>query len=537
MNMPKTPFSTRLSGLEKETELRLRSIFQWKKKRPPVVLFVLTALVVLLCFSLFSCVAEEPEQDEQNPIAENTFSPDEPAEETPAGKNPLVEQGTKTESSVEYERYKEQITDTLSKIGSTHVKSALLDGDTILVPGMRFATIAEGYRNNLVLVDGDGRLLEGDPDRDQSVVKTYENENVTIKTVAFTENAVLYDGKIPTDIGVEYIESILVKNDQVTTLICGLKIGDPSPFGAGDEGEFEYSGRPAMRYSYRDNVLTGLYAYCGMDLMSYQTYADMPDLQLTYDENGFVNGTKLRSESAKQEVLNYAQALLAEENFRIWCWLSNGSGPLSVSMDGQENAILKLLSGYQWQQVTEKDPEREGVWAPGDWNMWLGGDLSSKIDITTYGEYIDIMIPVNGSQPLTYTAEGVSELPERLADLYPGPEIRFHLVDVPNSAVTSGEEIAAVWAEGFEQLYMESGHIKDFELRKLATLRFVQEGQVDSGYSRHILVNFAVKPADLSDPYWRRNPPDDDGWVVFRDDLTLSMRLDEDGMWRCDWIM
>ena len=69
MNAPKTPFSTCLSGSAKETELRLRSIFQWKKKRPPVVLFVLTALAVLLCFGLVSCESEEPPQEEA-PMAE-----------------------------------------------------------------------------------------------------------------------------------------------------------------------------------------------------------------------------------------------------------------------------------------------------------------------------------------------------------------------------------------------------------------------------------------------------------------------------------
>ena len=42
MNNPRTPFSTRLSGSAKETELRIRNIVQWKKKRPPVALFVLT---------------------------------------------------------------------------------------------------------------------------------------------------------------------------------------------------------------------------------------------------------------------------------------------------------------------------------------------------------------------------------------------------------------------------------------------------------------------------------------------------------------
>ena len=45
--IPNTPFSTHLSGSAKETELRLRSIFQWKKKRPPVVLLILAAVLLL----------------------------------------------------------------------------------------------------------------------------------------------------------------------------------------------------------------------------------------------------------------------------------------------------------------------------------------------------------------------------------------------------------------------------------------------------------------------------------------------------------
>ena len=71
--MPKSPFTTRLSGSAKETELRIRSIFQWKKKRPPVVLFVLTALVVLLCFGLVSCETAQPQpQQEEPPVVDTT---------------------------------------------------------------------------------------------------------------------------------------------------------------------------------------------------------------------------------------------------------------------------------------------------------------------------------------------------------------------------------------------------------------------------------------------------------------------------------
>lgn len=57
--IPKTPFATRLSGSAKETQLRLRSIFQWQKKRPPVWLFTLIVLVIFSCIGLVSCQQEE----------------------------------------------------------------------------------------------------------------------------------------------------------------------------------------------------------------------------------------------------------------------------------------------------------------------------------------------------------------------------------------------------------------------------------------------------------------------------------------------
>lgn len=60
---PRTPFSTHLSRSARETELRLRSIFQWKKKRPPVLLMVLAALACLSCGSLVSCQVEGASPD------------------------------------------------------------------------------------------------------------------------------------------------------------------------------------------------------------------------------------------------------------------------------------------------------------------------------------------------------------------------------------------------------------------------------------------------------------------------------------------
>ena len=53
--MPCSPLTTRLSGSARETEDRIRSIFLWKKKRPPVPVLAVTALIIVLCGSLVSC--------------------------------------------------------------------------------------------------------------------------------------------------------------------------------------------------------------------------------------------------------------------------------------------------------------------------------------------------------------------------------------------------------------------------------------------------------------------------------------------------
>ena len=50
--MPRTPLSTQLSGSAKETEIRIRNLFTGPKKRPPVLLIVLIALLILLCGNL-----------------------------------------------------------------------------------------------------------------------------------------------------------------------------------------------------------------------------------------------------------------------------------------------------------------------------------------------------------------------------------------------------------------------------------------------------------------------------------------------------
>ena len=86
-NVPCSPLSTRLSGSAKEVELRIRNIFQWKKKRPPLWAMVLTALAILSCGSLVSCQGREAEEEPPAPAVEEPPAPN--VEETPA---PIVEE-------------------------------------------------------------------------------------------------------------------------------------------------------------------------------------------------------------------------------------------------------------------------------------------------------------------------------------------------------------------------------------------------------------------------------------------------------------
>lgn len=58
-SLPRSPFSTPLSGSARETEDRIRNIFQYKKKRPPILLFVLACALALTCGGLVSCQARE----------------------------------------------------------------------------------------------------------------------------------------------------------------------------------------------------------------------------------------------------------------------------------------------------------------------------------------------------------------------------------------------------------------------------------------------------------------------------------------------
>ena len=70
-HLPRSPFSTPLSGSARETELRLRGIFLRNKKRPPVWLLALTLGICVLCGSLVSCQKSSSPPDDS--VLENAL--------------------------------------------------------------------------------------------------------------------------------------------------------------------------------------------------------------------------------------------------------------------------------------------------------------------------------------------------------------------------------------------------------------------------------------------------------------------------------
>lgn len=73
-NVPRTPFSTALSGSARETEIRLKNIFSGPKKRPPVLFLVLMFSLCVFCGNLVSCNVAQAEAPDASPA--ETESPD-----------------------------------------------------------------------------------------------------------------------------------------------------------------------------------------------------------------------------------------------------------------------------------------------------------------------------------------------------------------------------------------------------------------------------------------------------------------------------
>ena len=86
--MPRTPFSTPLSGSVKETEIRIRNIMSGPKKRPPLPFLILVFSLCIFCGNIVSCQMAETEQtapDISQPDSSSSVQPDGPAQASNPG--------------------------------------------------------------------------------------------------------------------------------------------------------------------------------------------------------------------------------------------------------------------------------------------------------------------------------------------------------------------------------------------------------------------------------------------------------------------
>ena len=82
--MPRTPFSTPLSGSARETEIRIRNIFSGPKKRPPSLFLALMFSVCIFCGNLVSCQVKEAEAPNAGGSSSLEDLPDPPEREPEA---------------------------------------------------------------------------------------------------------------------------------------------------------------------------------------------------------------------------------------------------------------------------------------------------------------------------------------------------------------------------------------------------------------------------------------------------------------------
>lgn len=235
--------------------------------------------------------------------------------------------------------------------------------------------------------------------------------------------------------------------------------------------------------------------------------------------------------TAEEELLYYLDIVLEGEEVNLMCWLTQGSGPTGANLAPYKEQVRALFAALKWSKRGDLDTTVHEA-TPADWGYYLqAGDSSVNMMGGTQHDSVDIAYVglQTGGKPLSFAAEGASSLAMDLVNLYPGPQIRFCLAEVPAEGITNTEELADAYAAAFEQFYLDSGDITVFELTALE----VTGNSPDSDWHAFRMA-FAVTPAEPSDPCWADFTADSDGRYTF--DYEMHLLLDEDGIYRCDWF-
>ena len=492
--MPNSPFATRLSGSAKETELRLRNIFQWKKKRPPVLLIVLAILVVSACGGLVKfTVSPEKEVDNSSHAA---------TDGTP-------------------------ISDLVIAEGETALKN--------------------NTKVTIKLVMRDGTCLTGE---EAGIGGGFAEENY----IGRCELQVWQENTKLTDYALESADG---NTDDMVYYFTGFSLqfddyngdGDPD-FTVGQYGtsNFDLYSLFTVDENAEIRMISAPYGILSTEGKS------RGSMLLTKTQNGFTTScydnstgetrqiTYTWNEAAGQflqkngtwTVLDYVDAIFASGDPTLQCFLLPATGPISSPMDEYDEEVRDLFAQYTWVRWNEPIPERGPY--PDCWTMYLKGGYSITIDIRPNSPWITVMTTgKEGPQWIAYSAEGgTGDLGLSLVNLWDGPFFRYALVTLSKS-ITDDGALAEAYADAFRELYLNSGAITDYELRDLEVLPRDGEWDVYPSFR----MTYSVRPADPEDPSWQYCPQAEDGWVTVSAEIHLDLAGDdfaEEMVWRCLWF-
>lgn len=537
MKIPNTPFATRLSGRAKETELRLRSIFQWKKKRPSIILIVLVAAVLLAVCGSLVCIRSVP--DELIPEIEQWIEAYPWSEKSDLANEDtrwVIERIKRTNRRYELMGVPDEIYEIKcrSESGATELTLTLLVNPNTLaispepeswyIGGKKEPSINVSETDPLPTSDEldveqlpqpapdepDAEDLQPPPEEPEFVRELSGAVSYRI-TAGNTGRQIELTGQADVEklIGLINGLSVQTKDDQMDAE--NIPLGYLYAIRAVDRNGTASDG---VRVT-KDRVQSGA---------KYGYYVEGTEALIAY-----LDGLYESYSTDTQDVLDFVDTMFAEGDVDLWAFLLPGTGPISTSLEDRYEQVRAVFARYEWTLETGKEPKRE--WSHDDWTMYLP-NKTCRIAENTNSNWVNFArITAEGSTNANYSYNGEpGSLSRALLELEDGPSFRLARVYIPIEG-QDNQNLIETYETRFRELYLNSGAISDYKLLALSPIEVETDPATTTPF---FLFSFSVKPSDPDSPSWKRYTVKNDGWVDFSFEVSLSTGgYENDSVWMC----
>ena len=203
-------------------------------------------------------------------------------------------------------------------------------------------------------------------------------------------------------------------------------------------------------------------------------------------------------------------------------------GVMPVSVQDYAEPVRNLFAQYSW---VEGDRAAYEAACPQEEEDFVlisrsGGGILCTTTGSPWIRFSPTLPGGEANRGAYYRAETDScTLAQDLVSLWDGPDYYYAAVTLPAS-LSGTRTLANAYAEAFQELYLSSGAIADFELRALEDLPWSER---DEGFTS-FLMRYAIKPAHPDAPCWKNYEPyyvmSEDGWIEFFIDIRLAVSPD-----------